>query len=377
MKRVAVIAVALCALVPFIVTVAVAAALAKAATPTLRSSGAIASIDGVDPAVLRIVNDATATVLGQRPGCDADTILVLAHMSIEWPPGLQAQGRGARMADNGDFYPIVQAYAPVAGADTDGGHYDGSATAEYAVGPLQQINAFRVRYGFDGNNDGTVDQNNLADATAMAIRHACDARDTSGLSLHTPEGREFEAGHYMLPAAPTSRAAKDYGRTVAAAYGRLRSSARFAHPATGVGSHVLPVDPSIITDPAVLIAKHHDYPAWDFPTPTGTTAYAVTSGTVVAADSSGDCGNGVTFDGDDGARYTYCHGIEALVAVGQHLNGGDPILLTGSTGHSTGPHLHFQIQFAGHLVCPQPLLVAWNAGQDVDPSDTTAIGCTE
>lgn len=375
MKRVAVIAIALCALVPFVVTVAVAAALARAASPKPRSSGAIAAIDGVDPAVLQIVNDATAIAIGQRPGCDADPILVLAHMSIEWPPGLEGQGRGASMAANGDFYPIIQAYAPVPGADTDGGRYDGSATAEYAVGPLQQINAFRVSHSFDGNNDGVIDQNSLADATAMEIIHACGTRETSGLSLQTPEGRHYEAGHYMLPAAPTSPAAADYGRTVEAAYQRLRASAHFAGPARGAGSHVLPVDPSLIKDQSVLLAKHHDFPSWDFPIPTGTTAYAATSGKVVAAGWSGDCGIGVTFDGDDGARYTYCHGIEILVVNGQHVGVGDPLLLTGSTGNSTGPHLHFQIQFAGRLVCPQPLLVAWAQGADADPKGATGTGC--
>ena len=114
---------------------------------------------------MAMVLAATNRVLDEHPGCDADPILVLAHMSIEWPPGLLGHGRGdSTMATNGDFLPIIQAYAPVPGPDTDAGTYDGSATSEYAVGPLQQINAFRVTYGFDGNDDRELNQNNLADA---------------------------------------------------------------------------------------------------------------------------------------------------------------------------------------------------------------------
>src|SRR5690606_38232066 len=111
------------------------------------------------------------------------------------------------------------------------------------------------------------------------------------------------------------------------------------------------------------------------PVPTGTTAYAVTTGTVVSAGWTGDCGNGVIFDGDDGARYTYCHGIDVLVAAGDQLRIGQPILMTGSTGNSSGPHLHFQIEVDGRLVCPQPLLVAWSRSEDAVPGKAASTGC--
>lgn len=374
-KRIAVAAVATCAISPVLFIGLVAAAVSSGPAPIRSTSRGIESIEGVDPTVLALVSDATGVALTLHPGCDADPILVLAHMSIEWPPGLLGSARDVPMAANGDFRPIVQAYAPVPGADTDGGSFDGSATAEYAVGPLQQINAFRVTYSLDGNADGTVDQNNLSDATAMAVAHACAVQDKSGLSLQSPEGRRYEAGHYMLPAAPTSPAAADYGRLVDEAYERLAASAVFSSPLAGAGDHVLPVDPSTITDPSVLLSKHHDYPSWDLPVPTGTTAYAATSGTVVSAGWIGDCGNGVIFDGDDGARYTYCHGIDVLVGAGDQLEIGQPILITGSTGNSSGPHLHFQIEVDGQLVCPQPLLVDWSAGADRPPSEAPPTGC--
>jgi len=329
--------------------------------------------------MVSVVTEATVTA---NPGCDADPLIVLAHMAIEWPPGLKGEGRnGTRMAANGDFQPIIQAYAPVPGPDRDGGLYDGSATAEYAVGPLQQINAFRDSYPRDGNDDSEINQNNLADATAVGIQHACATQQQSGLSLRTPEGRAFEAGHYMLPAYPMSSATADYRQLVTDAYNDLASRATWQNPARGTGEvryagdHAFPVDPALITNEAQLTNPHHNYPAWDLPIPTGTTVYAAAGGRVVLAGWSDACGNGVTIDADDGGRYTYCHGVATIATTNDHVTAGTPILLSGSTGHSTGPHLHLQIQYAGRFICPQPLLVAWHANQTLNPADTQRFDC--
>ncbi len=372
MKRGAILILGGCAVTPLLLLMIVSLALARPAPPR---HGNLASIEGVDPRVMEIVTTTTNRVVGQQAGCDLDPILVLAHMSIEWPPGLTGDGvEGARMSDSGDFFPIVQAYAPVPGPDTDGGTYDGSSTNEYAVGPLQQINAFRTAYSFDGNDDGEINQNNLADATASEALHACAARDESGLSLQTAAGRIFEAGHYMLPAYPRSAAAADYGAMVETAYQRLRRQATWQSGGQVVGRYAFPVDRSLITDEAVLWAPHHDYPAWDFPVATGTTVYAMAGGTVIVAGWSGDCGNSITIDADDGGRYTYCHGSQVLVESGTTVAAGDPIMLTGSTGASTGPHLHIQINVGGQFVCPQPALDALFGDRVVDLGAVMPVG---
>lgn len=378
MKRAAVVVVTACVLAPIVIVGGIAIALARATSPaTGNGAGTILSIDGVDPQVLTVVSETVVATLNQHPGCDADALIVLAHMSIEWPPGLQGLGRSdTPMAPNGDFYPIIQAYAPVSGADTDNGRYDASATAEYAAGPLQQINAFKSTYGTDASGDGDINQNNLADATATSTNHACQTQQQTGLSLQTPQGRRYEAGHYMLPAAPTSPATADYANLIEDAYQRLRAAATYAPGPHSAGTHALPVDPALIKDPAVLVAPHHHGNAWDYPTPVGTTIYASAGGTVTTAGYAGNCGNGVTIDADDGARYTYCHGSQILVNAGQRVETGQPILLSGNTGNSTGPHLHLQINYHGNNICPQPLLRDWYQGQDTHPASAPSTGCT-
>jgi peptidoglycan hydrolase-like protein with peptidoglycan-binding domain len=122
---------------------------------------------------------------------------------------------------------------------------------------------------------------------------------------------------------------------------------------SGAYSYVLPagaVARSELDDP------HHDYPAADLPARTGTDAYAVTAGSVTLV--GGGCGLGVRIDGDDGAQYTYCHFSSRSVGNGARVSPGQKIGDTGSTGNSTGPHLHFQVRYGGALRCPQRMLLA-------------------
>jgi murein DD-endopeptidase MepM/ murein hydrolase activator NlpD len=119
---------------------------------------------------------------------------------------------------------------------------------------------------------------------------------------------------------------------------------------------------------------HHDYPAIDLPVPTGTQALAVTDGQAVVFTDSG-CGNGVELTGSDGALYTYCHFDQHSIGSGP-VGAGQQLGLTGSTGNSTGPHLHFQIKTSGTLRCPQPLLVAIYDGQaPPPPTSLPTTGC--
>lgn len=383
-KRVGLVAIAICAVAPFLVVAIVGLALTVGSAALFpEPGGRLLEVEGVDPAVVAMVSRTTDATLASIPGCDADPLLVLAHMSIEWPPGLQAEGRdGTRMAQNGDFYPIIQAYAPVPGADRDGGRFDGSPTAEYAAGPLQQINAFRDSYPRDGNGDELIDQNNLVDATAVEITHACASVREPGLSLQTGEGRSFEAGHYMLPSAPLSKATADYRRLVTAAYDDLAKRASWAPANLAVGGaprmagrHAFPVDPSLVPDEARLRAPHHDYPALDLPIPADSTVFAAAGGRVVASNFTKDCGWGVTIDADDGGEYTYCHGIRTLVDAGATVAAGEPVLMSGSTGASTGPHLHLQIRYRGQFVCPQQLVMRWFRAEDADPIEAPTSGC--
>jgi murein DD-endopeptidase MepM/ murein hydrolase activator NlpD len=145
------------------------------------------------------------------------------------------------------------------------------------------------------------------------------------------------------------------------------------------GGYALPVDPIWYDEhPDWFTKTHHDYPAADIPVPTGTPLYAVTNGAVVSTPSSGRCGIGVVLNGDDGAQYTYCHGLPGshAVATGDHVRAGQFLMSSASSGNSTGPHLHFGIRVDGHNRCPQRFLVAIADGQVVDPGTLPSAGCT-
>lgn len=90
----------------------------------------------------------------------------------------------------------------------------------------------------------------------------------------------------------------------------------------------------------------------DWACPVGTTVYASCAGTVIQASYNGGYGNNVVISHPDGRLTRYAHNSKLLVHVGQHVEQGEPIALSGSTGRSTGPHVHFEIYIGGAAVNP-------------------------
>lgn len=90
----------------------------------------------------------------------------------------------------------------------------------------------------------------------------------------------------------------------------------------------------------------------DWACPTGTTVYASSDGVVEYADWSNGYGYNVIIDHPDGRKTRYCHLSRTLVTAGAGVSQGDPIALSGSTGRSTGPHVHFEIFIGGSQVDP-------------------------
>lgn len=85
------------------------------------------------------------------------------------------------------------------------------------------------------------------------------------------------------------------------------------------------------------------HPGIDMASPIGTPIYAANGGTVILAQNWGGYGNCVRIKHSGGLVSLYGHGSKILVKKGQKVSKGDKILLMGSTGYSTGSHLHFQI----------------------------------
>jgi murein DD-endopeptidase MepM/ murein hydrolase activator NlpD len=84
----------------------------------------------------------------------------------------------------------------------------------------------------------------------------------------------------------------------------------------------------------------------------GTPIWAAAAGTVIHAGWLGGYGNLVVLDHGNGLATAYAHASTILVAVGQQVSQGETISLVGSTGNSSGPHLHFEVRVNGSAVDP-------------------------
>lgn len=95
----------------------------------------------------------------------------------------------------------------------------------------------------------------------------------------------------------------------------------------------------------------------DFPAPKNTPIYAANDGEVILARNYGGYGNCVMLDHGGGIVTVYGHANKLLVKVGQKVKRGDQIALVGTTGRSTGNHLHFEVRKNGKTVDPMDYIV--------------------
>lgn len=91
----------------------------------------------------------------------------------------------------------------------------------------------------------------------------------------------------------------------------------------------------------------------DIAASSGTPIKVMAEGTVTCASYQGSYGNLVKIDHGNGVETWYGHTSKMYVKVGQKVNAGDVIASVGSTGNSTGPHLHLEIRLNGNHVNPQ------------------------
>lgn len=129
-------------------------------------------------------------------------------------------------------------------------------------------------------------------------------------------------------------------------YGVKRGEAVNPRSESGNAGRILPVN-GIITssfglraDPFNGRLKHHD--GLDIAAPSGTPVKPVAPGTVIFSGWKGGYGNTVILDHHDGMVTVYAHHASNSVSEGDAVDLNTVIALTGSTGRSTGPHLHFE-----------------------------------
>jgi murein DD-endopeptidase MepM/ murein hydrolase activator NlpD len=101
------------------------------------------------------------------------------------------------------------------------------------------------------------------------------------------------------------------------------------------------------------VARHNGI---DIPAPRGTPIYATADGVVGRAQVLGGYGNYVEIGHDNGIQTRYGHMTRFTVRSGQSVRKGDVIGYVGSTGRSTGNHLHYEVRIEGAPVNPMPFV---------------------
>ncbi|QIQ88250.1 MAG: M23 family metallopeptidase [Erythrobacter sp.] len=109
------------------------------------------------------------------------------------------------------------------------------------------------------------------------------------------------------------------------------------------------------THPVLGRRRHHK--GVDLAAPTGTPVYATADGMIERAEFSRSYGLVIYADHGAGLETRYAHLSKLAVAEGERVKKGDLIGYVGSTGRSTGPHLHYEVRVDGVAVNPIPYMV--------------------
>jgi murein DD-endopeptidase MepM/ murein hydrolase activator NlpD len=114
--------------------------------------------------------------------------------------------------------------------------------------------------------------------------------------------------------------------------------------------------------------RHHT--GIDLAAPTGTPVYATADGVVSRAERFSSYGNYIQIEHGGELQTRYAHLSGYAVAAGEQVRKGQLIGYVGSTGRSTGPHLHYEVRVAGEAVDPEPYMV----DTALAASDESALG---
>ena len=143
------------------------------------------------------------------------------------------------------------------------------------------------------------------------------AEEKARLEAENAQARIYNGGMFAWPCPSYKRISDEYGNRM--------------HPTMGV-------------------EKFHN--GLDMAAPSGSSILAAYDGDVVAADYSASMGNYIMIDHGSGLYTIYMHCSALYVSKGQSVSKGQNIAAVGSTGRSTGPHLHFGVRLNGRYVSP-------------------------
>ncbi|WP_289002183.1 murein hydrolase activator EnvC [uncultured Megasphaera sp.] len=142
--------------------------------------------------------------------------------------------------------------------------------------------------------------------------------------------------------------------------GSVDSSSDAYQPVSGTGALMWPVN-GVITSPFgyrnhPIFGRQILHSGIDIGVDYGTPVHAADSGVVVEADWISGYGYAVVIDHGNGLSTLYGHNESLAVSAGQSVSKGQVIAYAGSTGNSTGPHVHFEVRSNGEPVDPMGYL---------------------
>ncbi|MGK5630612.1 M23 family metallopeptidase [Streptomyces sp. URMC 123] len=189
----------------------------------------------------------------------------------------------------------------------------------------------------------------LGTGVALAADQAQSNLVTAVSATAAVDAVKAQAGGQQKIAEEQAKAAKDRADAEAKKRNEEKAaadrSARAAAPAAApAAAWVKPVDSYTLGSTFGLAGGmwSNKHSGQDLVVPTGTSVSAVHGGTVVEAGWGGAYGNNIVIKHDDRTFTQYAHLSKINVKVGQKVNTDQEIGLSGSTGNSTGPHLHFE-----------------------------------
>ena len=107
-----------------------------------------------------------------------------------------------------------------------------------------------------------------------------------------------------------------------------------------------------------VLGGRRNHKGVDLAQPTGTPVYATADGIVSRAEPYSSYGNYIQIEHGAALQTRYAPLTGYAIAAGEQVRKGQLIGYVGSTGRSTGPHLHYEVRVAGHAVDPRPYMVA-------------------
>jgi murein DD-endopeptidase MepM/ murein hydrolase activator NlpD len=193
----------------------------------------------------------------------------------------------------------------------------------------------------------TLEQRQVRDRLAWSQRELATARREKSDALSETKSTREEYLHEVegllaQSAALSARiqSAQSSAASSSTPFTPIPSSAGFVWPAHGV-----------MTSPfGWRWGRMHE--GIDIAVPSGTPVVASASGTVIVAGWMGGYGNLVVVDHGNGIATAYGHNTSIAAGVGQQVAQGQLIAYSGNTGHSTGPHIHFEVRINGSPVDP-------------------------